>query len=54
MCRLEYGAEDEVRVLPCSHYYHPQCVGEWLRHNKVCPVCSKEVAAKPGGSGGAQ
>lgn len=43
VCRLEFERDDEVRLLPCKHYYHPECVGEWLKHNKTCPVCSKEV-----------
>ncbi len=43
VCRLEFEQVDQVTLLPCKHYYHPQCVGEWLKHNKNCPVCSKEV-----------
>lgn len=43
VCRLEFCGEDEVRVLPCKHYYHPECASRWLVINKACPVCSKEV-----------
>lgn len=36
MRRMEFEPEDEVRVLPlCRHYYHPDCVGEWLKRNKA-------------------
>eukprot|EP00887_Chlorella_sp_A99_P003597 scaffold7.g3597.t1 len=48
VCRVELGADDELRLLPCGHYYHPECIGEWLRHNKVCCVCNKEVAPVDG------
>lgn len=44
ICRVEYEPEDTVRVLPlCRHYYHPECIAEWLNRNKVCCICSKEV-----------
>jgi hypothetical protein len=34
---MEFEPEDEVKLLPlCGHYYHPDCVTEWLKHNKVC------------------
>lgn len=35
VCRLELEDNDELTVLPCGHYYHPDCVGEWLRRNKA-------------------
>lgn len=47
VCRLEFEAEDEVAVLACGHYFHPPCVGQWLKEKKVCVVCKAEV----GGSG---
>jgi hypothetical protein len=57
---VEYEPEDVVRVMPlCGHYAHPDCVGEWLRRNKVCCICNKEVledgkqdATQTGGGGG--
>ena len=50
-CRVEFEAEDWVRVLPlCAHYYHPPCIEEWLRRNKACCICAREV--KPEGQQG--
>ena len=43
VCRLEFEAEDDVKQLPCGHYYHPECVGQWLQQKKVCPQCNREI-----------
>ena len=28
----------EVMVTPCNHYYHPDCLREWMQHNPKCPM----------------
>lgn len=48
VCRLEYEAGEEVLVLPCKHFYHPECIEQWLKQKKVCPQCNREVVESPG------
>ncbi len=35
MCQMEFEDGDEVATLPCTHFYHPDCIGQWLRDRKV-------------------
>ena len=35
VCQMEFEPGDEVLTLPCSHFYHPNCIGEWLKDRKV-------------------
>ena len=35
VCQMEFEAGDEVSTLPCSHFYHPDCIGQWLKDRKV-------------------
>ncbi|KAL3619975.1 hypothetical protein CASFOL_034887 [Castilleja foliolosa] len=44
ICRLDYEDGDTLTVLSCKHFYHSECINNWLQINKVCPVCSAEVS----------
>lgn len=35
VCRMEFEPGEDLRLLPCSHMYHPACIGQWLHINKV-------------------
>ncbi|KAG8496825.1 hypothetical protein CXB51_008039 [Gossypium anomalum] len=36
----EYQAKETIRTIPyCSHYFHANCIDEWLKLNAACPVC---------------
>ncbi|CAM0903293.1 unnamed protein product [Alopecurus aequalis] len=43
ICCMDYKNRDKLTTLPCEHQYHQTCVAQWLKINKVCPVCNKEV-----------
>ncbi|XP_058074681.1 E3 ubiquitin-protein ligase At1g63170 [Magnolia sinica] len=43
ICLAKYADNDELRELPCSHFFHMQCVDEWLKINASCPLCKAEV-----------
>jgi len=45
ICRMEWEDDDELRVLPCGHAEHCECLEQWLGVNKCCPVCMTEVPA---------
>jgi E3 ubiquitin-protein ligase BIG BROTHER-like protein len=40
-CSVKEG--EELNLLPCSHYFHVDCLREWLLKEKVCPLCKQEV-----------
>lgn len=43
ICMMEFAPGEAVRFLPCMHYYHIQCVDDWLMRALTCPTCMERV-----------
>ncbi|KAL1826486.1 hypothetical protein DCAR_0205581 [Daucus carota subsp. sativus] len=40
ICLSEYKPSETLRTIPeCNHYFHSDCIDEWLQLNTTCPVC---------------
>jgi len=35
ICRVDYEDDESLTVLSCKHLYHPECINNWLKINKV-------------------
>ncbi|XP_021842005.1 E3 ubiquitin-protein ligase RING1-like [Spinacia oleracea] len=43
VCLEGWEKGDDVKILPCGHYFHPACADEWLLTNRFCPLCRFEL-----------
>ncbi|KAK2978216.1 hypothetical protein RJ640_024249 [Escallonia rubra] len=48
ICLAKYMDNDELRELPCSHFFHTECVDKWLKINASCPLCKFEIGVSNG------
>ncbi|KAK3836950.1 MAG: hypothetical protein JOS17DRAFT_713678 [Linnemannia elongata] len=43
ICLCEYEDDEELRKMRCTHYFHKECVDEWLRLHRNCPLCKRDI-----------
>ncbi|XP_028410598.1 E3 ubiquitin-protein ligase RNF38-like [Dendronephthya gigantea] len=46
VCMMNYSNKEKLRRLPCNHDFHAKCIDRWLKNNRSCPVCRKDVTTK--------
>ncbi|MCL7039039.1 hypothetical protein MKW94_008530 [Papaver nudicaule] len=46
VCLTKYEDEDMLRLLPCGHTFHTECIGNWLAsYGTTCPCCRYNLQA---------
>ena len=43
ICQDDFNDKEDIRKLPCGHFYHPVCIDEWFKINVHCPMCRKDI-----------
>eukprot|EP00891_Asterochloris_glomerata_P002536 jgi/Astpho2/2536/Aster-x0539 len=44
VCLEDYSEGEKLRVLPCRHRFHMECIDQWLSSRRpLCPVCKNNA-----------
>jgi E3 ubiquitin-protein ligase RNF115/126 len=43
ICMDGVEVDIEVAVLPCTHWFHSDCIGAWLKQHNTCPHCRRSI-----------
>ncbi|KAG5447962.1 hypothetical protein CSKR_100922 [Clonorchis sinensis] len=43
ICIEPYRPMDQLRILPCRHYFHKLCIDPWLLEQRSCPMCKLDI-----------
>ena len=39
ICMDDYKENELVLTIPCYHIFHKNCIKEWFKKDKTCPIC---------------
>ncbi|KAL3666759.1 hypothetical protein V7S43_008380 [Phytophthora oleae] len=39
VCLSTFQVDGRVRMMPCFHRFHPECIDPWLQEKALCPIC---------------
>ena len=46
LCMEHLGGDDVLRVLPCRHFFHRDCIDRWFatkpHQQRTCPLCKRD------------
>ncbi|KAL6121706.1 hypothetical protein NUSPORA_01336 [Nucleospora cyclopteri] len=43
ICYDDYKHGCKVKILPCDHHFHNECIEEWFNVKDSCPLCKKSI-----------
>ncbi|GAB5591462.1 hypothetical protein Unana1_06362 [Umbelopsis nana] len=44
VCKEDFVISEDVLTLPCEHFFHRECIKQWLLVNGTCPICRYSLA----------
>ena len=48
ICYMDFDvSRSEVKITPCNHFFHSNCLRKWLLVQEHCPMCSKKICPEP-------
>ncbi|KAG7385723.1 hypothetical protein PHYPSEUDO_001177 [Phytophthora pseudosyringae] len=45
VCLSAFQVDGRVRMMPCFHHFHPECIDPWLQEKARCPICKCSAIA---------
>jgi len=43
VCLTDMAKGEKIKILPCTHIFHIKCIDKWLKVNKLCPICKRNI-----------
>lgn len=43
ICLESWEMSDSIKVTPCRHVFHEDCLRHWLRKARTCAVCRRDL-----------
>ena len=43
VCLLNFTHDSDITITICNHIFDKECITEWSRYKKECPICRNEL-----------
>eukprot|EP00184_Porphyridium_aerugineum_P008198 CAMPEP_0184692490 /NCGR_PEP_ID=MMETSP0313-20130426/952_1 /TAXON_ID=2792 /ORGANISM="Porphyridium aerugineum, Strain SAG 1380-2" /LENGTH=826 /DNA_ID=CAMNT_0027150325 /DNA_START=461 /DNA_END=2941 /DNA_ORIENTATION=- len=43
VCLCDFENGESIRIFPCNHFYHDECIDRWIAARVTCPQCRLKV-----------
>lgn len=43
VCQFAFEDGEKLRILPCGHHFHTECIDQWLSQKHDCPYCRQSI-----------
>eukprot|EP01084_Bolivina_argentea_P189110 325326_1 len=43
VCLEKFKSTETLKILPCHHEFHPECIDTWLQEKLTCPSCRSSL-----------
>merc|ERR1712146_406614 len=43
VCQYDFEDGEELKLLPCGHAFHKECIDGWLESHKTCVTCKRSI-----------
>ena len=43
ICKCDCVETDSIVEAPCKHFFHEDCIAEWVKYKSECPVCREKI-----------
>ena len=43
VCKDEFNLKENIKKMPCKHFFHDNCIAPWLEQRNSCPTCRYEL-----------
>eukprot|EP00516_Mucochytrium_quahogii_P006703 CAMPEP_0203761598 /NCGR_PEP_ID=MMETSP0098-20131031/14646_1 /ASSEMBLY_ACC=CAM_ASM_000208 /TAXON_ID=96639 /ORGANISM=" , Strain NY0313808BC1" /LENGTH=387 /DNA_ID=CAMNT_0050655653 /DNA_START=525 /DNA_END=1688 /DNA_ORIENTATION=+ len=43
VCQYDYEDGEELKILPCTHAFHAECINPWLETHDTCATCKQSL-----------
>jgi len=50
ICLGSWEQNDSIKVTPCGHAFHEECLGGWFRNGRTCAICRQDLTGPPSSS----